>query len=56
MTFKDVYQRGKPLVKKSIFHKTTEELRELNKENDIKLLKLWEYLRRRNYKKIRKVG
>jgi len=32
------------------FHKTTEELRELNKENDIKLLKLLEYLRRRNKK------
>lgn len=35
-------------------YKTTEELREFNKKNDIKLLKLWEYLRRRNYKKIQK--
>ena len=34
----------------SKFHKTREELRELNKENDIKLLRLWEYIRRRNDK------
>ena len=31
----------------SKFHKTAEELRELDKENDIKLLRLLEYLRRR---------
>ena len=36
------------------FHRTVEELREFTKENDIKLLELWEYLRRRNYKKIQK--
>jgi len=32
---------------KSIFHKTAEELRELDKENNIKLLRLLEYLRKR---------
>ena len=36
------------------FHKSPEELRELDKENDIKLLKLLEYIRRRNNKKVRK--
>jgi len=41
-------------ISKSIFHKTTEELREFRKENDIKLLKLLEYLKRRNYKKIQR--
>ena len=41
-------------LKKSIFHKTAEELRELDKENNIKLLRLWEYLRKRNNKKIQK--
>jgi len=38
----------------SIFHKTREELRKLDRENDIKLLNLLEYLRRRNDKKIQK--
>ena len=38
----------------SMFHRTTEELREFAKENDIKLLELLEYLRRRNDKKIGK--
>jgi len=38
----------------SMFHKTGEELRELDKENDIKLLKLLKYIRRRNDKKIKK--
>jgi len=33
-----------------MFHKTAEELRELNKENDIKLLRLLKYLRRRKVK------
>lgn len=42
------------LIKKSMFHRTTEELREFTKENDIKLLELREYIRRRNYKKIQK--
>lgn len=42
------------LITKSIFHKTAEELRELDKENDIKLLKLLEYIRKRNDKKIKK--
>ena len=32
------------------FHKTKGELRELDKENNIKLLRLLEYLRRRNVK------
>ena len=38
----------------SKFHRTAEELREFVKENDIKLLRLLEYLRRRNDKKIQK--
>lgn len=38
----------------SQFHRTAEELRELNKDNDIKLLNLLEYMRRRNDKKIQK--
>ena len=42
------------LITKSMFHRTTEELREFAKENNIKLLKLLEYLRRRNDKKIQK--
>jgi len=37
-----------------IFRKTKEELRKLDRENDIKLLELWEYLKRRNNKKIGK--
>jgi len=41
-------------ISKSIFHKTKEELKEIEKENDIKLLELLEYLRRRNDKKIQK--
>ena len=39
--------------KKSMFHKTKEELREFFKENDIKLLRLLEYLKKRNDKKIK---
>ena len=38
-------------IQKSIFHKTAEELRELDKENNIKLLRLLEYMRRKNDKK-----
>jgi hypothetical protein len=41
-------------ISKSIFHKTAEKLRELDKENNIKLLMLLEYLKRRNNKKIQK--
>lgn len=41
-------------LQEGIFHKTAEELRELVKENDIKLLELSGYLRRRNNKKIQK--
>jgi len=44
----------KVLIKKNTFHETAKELRELDKENNIKLLRLLEYLRRRNYKKIQK--
>ena len=44
----------KDLIRKSMFHRTAEELREFIKENDIKLLELLEYLRRRNDKKIQK--
>lgn len=35
------------LIDKSMFHRTAEELREFHKENNIKLLRLLEYLRRR---------
>ncbi len=38
----------------SKFHKTKGELRKLAKENNIKLLGLWGYLRKRNDKKIKK--
>ena len=37
-------------ISKSIFHKTAEELRTFDKENDIKLLKLLEYLRKKKVK------
>jgi len=33
------------IIRKSIFHKTAEELREFDRENDIKLLRLLKYLR-----------
>jgi len=42
------------IIRKSMFHINAEELREFVKENDIKLLRLLEYLRKRNYKKIEK--
>jgi len=38
----------------SKFRRTAEELSEFARENNIKLLKLLEYLRRRNDKKIQK--
>ncbi len=38
------------------FHKTKGELRKLAKENNIKLLGLLEYIRKRNDKKIQKGG
>jgi len=41
-------------LKKSMFHRTAEELSEFHKENDIKLLELLEYIRMRNRKKIQK--
>ncbi|MBA7578290.1 hypothetical protein ES708_20152 [subsurface metagenome] len=41
-------------ITKSMFHKTAEELKELDKENDKKLLELLKYLRKRNDKKIKK--
>ena len=46
-----VYKRAKRNDK---FRRSAEELREFVKENDIKLLGLFEYLRRRNDKKIEK--
>jgi len=52
-----VYQRKnikKGLARKSIFRRNLKELKEFIKENDIKLLGLLEYLRRRNDKKIGK--
>ena len=48
--------RKKDLIRKSMFHKTAEELREFARENGIKLLGLLEYLRKRNNKKIQKGG
>lgn len=42
-------------ISKGMFHITAEESRELDKENNIKLLKLLKYIRKRNYKKIRSV-
>jgi len=44
----------KVLITKSMFHKTKEELRKLDRENNIKLLRLLEYLRKRSNKKIQK--
>ena len=46
-----IYSKGKYKTK---FRKTVEELREFVKENDIKLLELLKYMRRRNDKKIQK--
>ncbi len=37
-----------------MFRRTAEELKGLKKENNIKLLRLLEYLRKRNDKKIKK--
>jgi len=42
------------LITKDMFHKTAEELRKLDKENSIKLLRLLDYLKKRNDKKIQK--
>jgi len=53
-----VYQRKniiKGLARKSKFRRNLKELKEFIKEDDIKLLELWEYLKRRNNKK-RKEG
>jgi len=41
-------------IYKTKFRRSVEELREFTKENDIKLLELLKYLRRRNDKKIGK--
>ena len=41
-------------IKKGMFHITAEELKELDREYDIKLLGLLGYLRRRSNKKIQK--
>ena len=38
-------------LRKSMFYRTAEELIEFTKENDIKLLKLLKYIRRRKAKK-----
>ena len=43
-------------IQEGTFHRTAEELREFDKENDIKLLKLLEYLRKRKGKKIKARG
>lgn len=42
------------MITKSMFHLTAKELKELDKENDKKLLELLKYLRKRNDKKIKK--
>ena len=50
-----VYQRKnikRGLARKSKFRRNLKELKEFIKENDIKLLKLFKYMRRRNDKKI----
>ena len=39
---------------KTKFRRSAKELREFIKENDIKLSKLWEYIKKRSYKKIKK--
>lgn len=49
-----LYNKKKKLKREGMFHRTAEELIEFAKENNIKLLELREYLRRRNYKKIKK--
>ena len=49
-----VWRIIKVLITKSMFHITAEELKELDREYDVKLLKLLGYLRKRNYKKIQK--
>jgi len=38
------------LITKNIFHKTAEELRKLDEENNIKLLRLLKYLKKRKDK------
>jgi len=43
-------------IQKSMFHKTIEELKELDKENNIKFLRLWKYIRKRSNKKTQKGG
>ena len=48
---KNIYKHKKH---KSQFRKNIEELREFTKENDIKLLGLLKYLRKRSNKKIKK--
>jgi len=52
--FVGVNEMKKYKIQKGIFHRTAEELKEFNKENNIKLLKLLKYLIRRNDKKIQK--
>lgn len=42
------------LIRKNMFHRTTEESREFMRENEIQLLKLLIYMRKRNDKKIQK--
>ena len=46
--------RKKDLIRKNMFHRTPEELREFHKENDIKLLKLLKYIGKRSNEKIQK--
>ncbi|MCK4240256.1 MAG: hypothetical protein KAX30_01425 [Candidatus Atribacteria bacterium] len=41
-------------IYKTKFRRSIKELREFIKENDIKLLGLWEYIRKRSNKKIQK--
>lgn len=49
-----LYNKKKKLKREGLFYRTAEELRKFAKENDIKLLEMREYLRRRNHKKIKK--
>jgi len=52
--YKRIKRNKRGLYKANKFRRSVEELREFTKENDIKLLDLLKYMRRRNDKKIQK--
>ena len=49
-----LYNKKKKLKREGIFHRTAEELRELDKKNETKLLGLLKYIKKRNNKNIKK--